>query len=132
MDQGVSPPPLVPPVIIPLDPPPEPLELLERFLHLPCPALLDGAADHPDLGRYSYLSADPVALAQGSAAEWPSIRERLRDTISRAVTLDPAFPPFQGGWIGWLGRVRQQAAEVHAGGRRDLPRLHRAHGFPLW
>ncbi len=103
MDQGVSPPPVVAPVIIPLDPPPEPLELLERFVHLSHPALLDGAADHRDLGRYSYLSADPVAVLQGSAAEWPRILDRLRGTLWAAAPVAPSLPPFRGGWIGWFG-----------------------------
>ncbi len=95
--------PVVSPVIIPLDPPPDPLELLERFALRPFPALLDGAADHHDLGRYSYFSADPIATLRGVAADWPILRDRLRSTLDRNTTIDPALPPFQGGWIGWLG-----------------------------
>ena len=91
------------PIIIPLDPPPEPLELLERFAHLPYPALLDGAADHHDLGRFSYFSADPVATLRGTAADWPALRDRLRATLDQGAATDHALPPFQGGWIGWLG-----------------------------
>lgn len=95
--------PVVPPVIIPLDPPPDPLELLERFAHRPCPALLDGAADHHDLGRYSYFSADPIATLRGVAGEWPILRDHLRATLDLHPAIDPTLPPFQGGWIGWLG-----------------------------
>ncbi len=91
------------PLIIPLDPPPDPLELLERFAHRPFPALLDGAADHHDLGRYSYFSADPIAIVRGYAADWPAHRDRLRATLDRTTPIDPTLPPFQGGWIGWLG-----------------------------
>jgi para-aminobenzoate synthetase component 1 len=91
------------PVVIALDPPPEPLELLERFAHLPYPVLLDGAADHHDLGRFSYLAADPVATQRGTAADWPALRDRLRATITSSPPMAPDLPPFQGGWIGWLG-----------------------------
>jgi para-aminobenzoate synthetase component I len=38
---------------------------------------------------------------RGSAAEWPSLRDRVRATFS-TISPDPALPPFQGGWIGWL------------------------------
>ena len=103
MDHGVTAAPVMRPVIIPLDPPPEPLELLERFAHLPFPVLLDGAADHHDLGRYSYFAADPIATLRGWAADWPALRDRLRGTLRSATPIDAALPPFQGGWIGWLG-----------------------------
>ena len=95
--------PVMRPVIIPLDPPPEPLELLERFAHLPFPVLLDGAADHHDLGRYSYFTADPIATLRGWAADWPALLDRLRGTLRSDAPIDAALPPFQGGWIGWLG-----------------------------
>ncbi len=91
------------PRIIPLDPPPDPLELLERFAHRPFPALLDGAADHHDLGRFSYFSADPIAIVRGDAANWPAHRDRLRASIDRTTPIDPTLPPFQGGWLGWFG-----------------------------
>ena len=95
--------PVVSPVIIPLDPPPEPLELLERFAHRPFPALLDGAADHHDLGRYSYLAADPVRILRGAAHDWHALRDQLRATLDHTAPIAPMLPPFQGGWIGWLG-----------------------------
>jgi para-aminobenzoate synthetase component 1 len=91
------------PLILALDPPPEPLELLERFAHLPFPALLDGAADQHDLGRYSYLAADPVATLDGMAAAWPLLRDRLRQSLQSDGTRVEGLPPFQGGWIGWFG-----------------------------
>jgi para-aminobenzoate synthetase component 1 len=102
MDQGVTVPPAIP-LVVPLDPFPEPLELLERFVHWPAPVLLEGAADQHDLGRYSYFSAGPVALLRGFASDWPELSEQLRRFIRPAAPLDPALPPFQGGWIGWFG-----------------------------
>ena len=41
------------------------------------------------------------------AAEWPQLAARIRNT--RKGSPDPAGPPFQGGWIGWLGYELGQA-----------------------
>jgi para-aminobenzoate synthetase component 1 len=91
------------PLVLPLDVSPEPLELLERFVHWPHPVLLQGAADHHDLGRYSYFSAAPVATLRGSADDWPMLSEHLRGFVRADAPMDPSLPPFQGGWIGWFG-----------------------------
>lgn len=89
-------------VIVPLVPAPDPIELLARFASLPDVALLDGASDTPDLGRFSYLAADPVTSLVAPAAEWESVRARVRHTITSSFPYDDGLPPFQGGWIGWL------------------------------
>lgn len=91
------------PLVVPLDSSPEPLELLERFVHWPHPVLLEGAADQHDLGRSSYFSAAPVATLRGSAADWPMLSEHLRRFVRTGAPIDPAPPPFQGGWVGWFG-----------------------------
>lgn len=79
-----------------------PLDAYQQLRHLPYPVLLEGAADHQDLGRWSYVAADPVARITVRAAEWPAIRDRLR-AMSGLVVPPPGAPPFVGGWIGWLG-----------------------------
>lgn len=89
-------------LVIPLEPAPEPLELLPRFASLPLVALLDGASDRADLGRFSYLAADPLVTLDSSAAEWSAAQSHLRQSIRGDFPHDSALPPFQGGWIGWL------------------------------
>ncbi len=91
------------PLVLPLESFPEPLELLERFVHWPHPVLLEGAADQHDLGRYSYFSAAPVATLRGSAGDWPMLSEHLRRFVRADAPMDPSLPPFQGGWVGWFG-----------------------------
>lgn len=90
------------PVVLPLDPVPDPLDLLDHLQSLPCPALLDGANDGHELGRYTYLTADPVATIDAAADDWPTVRDRLRASFA-SPTHDASLPPFRGGWIGWLG-----------------------------
>ena len=93
----------VPAVIVQLlEPTPDPISLLAALAPLPRLVLLDGASDPADLGRFSFLSADPVASLVASAAEWPRVRDTIRRTIREGFPHDPALPPFQGGWAGWL------------------------------
>lgn len=91
------------PLVLPLDSASTPLDLLGRLAALPRVALLESATQSPDLGRYSYLTADPVASLTTGASEWASVRDRLRATIAHDVPRDPTLPPFQGGWVGWFG-----------------------------
>jgi para-aminobenzoate synthetase component 1 len=73
-----------------------------RLAGLPHPVLLEGSADHADLGRWSYCSADPVATLTLDATAWPTQSARLRATLRRDAEPAPG-PPFRGGWIGWFG-----------------------------
>ena len=85
-----------------LEPAPDPMTLLASLAPLPRLALLDGASDPSDLGRFSFLSADPVASLDATATEWPQVRQTIRRTLRPDFPHDPALPPFQGGWLGWL------------------------------
>lgn len=90
------------PVVLSLEPVPDPIELLARLVPLRRLALLDGAFDAPDLGRYSYLTADPIATLDAPASAWRDARDTIRGTFHDNFPHDPALPPFQGGWLGWL------------------------------
>ncbi len=89
------------PVLLPLDPAPDPLDALTRVAHLSHPVLLDSAADRDGMGRWSYLAVDPEELLETSADHWPAVRDRIRASLDPADH-HPGGPPFQGGWIGWL------------------------------
>lgn len=106
------------PVIIPLIDEPEPVEAYRRLRGLPFPALLEASAGHADLGRWSYLSADPVDRLVLRAADWPAARDRLRLTTA-VLPRSERTPPFVAGWIGWLGYELGVAFDVQPVAPRD-------------
>jgi len=88
--------------MVPLVPPPDPVELLGRVVGRPYPVLLDGAADQGELGRWSYLAWDPVRVLHATPEEWPAVEAELRASFHH-LTHGHDAPPFAGGWIGWFG-----------------------------
>jgi para-aminobenzoate synthetase component I len=109
------------PLVVRLEPLPDPADVAAAFLDLPYPIFLDSAtglaAGEPhQLGRYSFVSADPVLVvrSKGLVTEVLEcgrlrrvdgdalgvVREALRDWA--ALTL-PDLPPFQGGAAGYIG-----------------------------
>ena len=106
------------PLVERLEPADDPAELAATLLDLPYPIFLDSAtglaAGEPHhLGRYSFLSADPVLVVRskwqvtevlengrGRRVESDAlgvVREILHDWAAPAV---PGLPPFQGGAAG--------------------------------
>ena len=79
---------------IPLTPTPDPFGTCVRCSALPYLLFLDSSAQGL-LGRYSFLTADPVALARTP----DEARELLRRHPRPAL---PGLPPFQGGVAGYL------------------------------
>jgi para-aminobenzoate synthetase component 1 len=109
---------------------PDPARCCERFADLPYRLFLDSATPGTRLGRYSFVTADPVAIVQSKGAR-TEIRN-ARGGASRAVEgdvlvhieemvgphrRDPlnGLPPFQGGAAGYLaydwGRVLEHIPE---------------------
>jgi para-aminobenzoate synthetase component 1 len=92
------------PLIQPLAPCPDVAATLRRFADWPNVLLFDSASRRPELGRFSFLAADPFEFE-----ELPSVSfgtdpfARLRDW-SRRFKSDavPDLPPFQGGAAGLL------------------------------
>ncbi len=79
-------------------------DLLPLFADWPGLVVFDSAKVSPQLGRYSYLSADPfrqfeLAKAQLGVDPFAEIREALADFQVESL---PALPPFQGGAAGIL------------------------------
>src|SRR5262249_33992698 len=114
LDAQVAAPESIGPLIEELTPTPDPWQVTQRLASLPHLVFLDSALAHPNLGRYSFITADP--------GEW--IWARGRHTFvagaSRPVEGDPftvlaerlarfrcepvaGSPPFQGGAAGLLG-----------------------------
>ena len=130
-------------------------DVLRRPVVLPCPihelldelgddeepALLDSAAEHPSLGRYSLLACRPLevltvragklsardakVLAKGPEAIWHTLGRALAPIAAPTATT----PPYGPGWIGYVGYEMGRLIE-HLPGRacRDtrLPDLRLA------
>ncbi len=92
------------PLIHSLDPPPDVAETLHRFADWPNVVLFDSASRRPELGRYSFLAADPFEFEELSSVPFgvdpfARLREWSRRFTSEPV---PELPPFQGGVAGLL------------------------------
>jgi para-aminobenzoate synthetase component I len=81
--------------VLPLVPVPDPFATCVRFSGLPYLLFLDSSAQGA-LSRYSFLAADPVAVARTPEAA----RDMLRTHRHAPVA---GLPPFQGGIAGYIG-----------------------------
>ncbi len=81
---------------VPLVPAPDPFGTCVRFSGLPYLLFLDSSAQGA-LSRYSFLAADPVAVARTPEAARAMLRAHP------APSPFPGLPPFQGGIAGYLG-----------------------------
>ncbi len=82
-----------------LTPAPDPLETCARFAELPHLCFLDSSARGPQ-GRYSFLTADPVARVGPGGDPLTAARTLLAPHHRPALA---GLPPFQGGIVGYLG-----------------------------
>jgi para-aminobenzoate synthetase component 1 len=82
-------------LVVPLVPTPDPFGTCVRFSGLPYLLFLDSSAQGA-LSRYSFLAADPVAVARTPDAA----RDMLRGHRHRPLA---GLPPFQGGIAGYVG-----------------------------
>ncbi|HEX9015433.1 MAG TPA: hypothetical protein VF960_05445, partial [Chloroflexota bacterium] len=90
--------------------------LFPHFLGHRYPVLLDSSLIHPEMGRFSYIASDPVAVirskngrvdvagVEGAGTPRGDPFAVLSDLLARfpAETL-PGIPPFQGGAVGYFG-----------------------------
>jgi para-aminobenzoate synthetase component 1 len=114
-----------------LTPAPDPASACERLQGLPHRLFLDSAARNGAIGRYSFLTADPVALVRSRdgrtecrgydgrirvvANPLTGVRELLAPFVTEPVR---DIPPFQGGAAGFLSydwgrRLESVAAPAH-------------------
>jgi len=81
-------------VVVPLTPAPDPFGTCVRFSTLPYLLFLDSSAQGI-LGRYSFLTADPIALARTPEEARALLRRQRQEVL-------PGLPPFQGGIAGYV------------------------------
>jgi para-aminobenzoate synthetase component 1 len=115
------------PTVIELTEAPDPARCCEQLAGLPYRLFLDSASSGARLGRYSFLTADPVAVvrSKGPRTEWLDAgagewRDASGDVLAEVgALLQPhrrdevaGLPPFQGGAAGYLaydwGRVLER------------------------
>lgn len=90
-----------------------------RLSGLPHCLFLDSAQRHAELGRFSFLSADPFDFFELSANDDDPIGQ-IANRLSRYATCrDPDLPPFQGGAAGLLGYDLNRSLERIAAPRFD-------------
>ncbi len=101
-----------------LTPAPTLADLLPVFVEWPGLVVFDSAKTSPQIGRYSFLSADPaqqfeLAEARHGIDPFAEIREALAGFVTETI---PELPPFQGGAAGVLsyelGRCFEKLPEV--------------------
>jgi len=85
-----------------LHPPPEPEQAFRRLSRLRNCLFLDSALRDPQLGRYSFLTADPFDFLEIARTDWQGW-VRFDSLVQRFSTPTiPDVPPFQGGAAGLL------------------------------
>lgn len=95
------------PLVLELDPPPDPLDCCTRCRDLPFLIFLDSAATSDRLGRHSFLSGDPAVVVRSkgerterwtsAAGTWPKIR-----AMQIIAELEPTQRGVYCGSIGYL------------------------------
>ncbi|MBM4093516.1 MAG: anthranilate synthase component I family protein [Planctomycetes bacterium] len=88
------------PLVAELQPAPDPVETFLALAHLPHCLFLDSALRHPELGRHSFVAADPFdfwRVPGGHPEPLDPVRYRL--AAMAAATVE-GLPPFQGGAAG--------------------------------
>ncbi len=111
----------VAPLVERLEPVPDPADVAAALLDLPYPIFLDSATgsvggEPHHLGRYCFVSADPVLVVRSKGLHTEVLetgRRRRAEgdalTVVRQVLQDwaapvvPGLPPFQGGAAGYIG-----------------------------
>jgi para-aminobenzoate synthetase component 1 len=90
----------------------EPVTLAARLTGQRNMTLLDSSMRHPRLGRYSYLSCDPVAslIVRSGVTIWngkprsaPALSALDRILAENRTVHLKGLPPFQGGFMGYIG-----------------------------
>ena len=96
---------VLPPLIVELPQVPDVMTAVRAFADWPSLLLFDSAATASPRGRYSFLTADPVAVVTTSQPVWGHDPfQSLRSWMSaRPIAPVAGLPPFQGGVAGLMG-----------------------------
>src|SRR6185436_18564476 len=85
------------------DPSLKAVDAFRQLSGLPHVVFFDSAMRHPQLGRYSFVAADPVEWLT-APADGTDAFQQLSDRVAMLPqTVHAELPPFQGGWAGLFG-----------------------------
>jgi para-aminobenzoate synthetase component 1 len=106
------------PLVEEILPPPDPVQCCERLAGLPHRLFLDSAAGGSRLGRYSFLTADPVDTftSTGGGDALDAVRVALAQHAADPVD---GLPPFQGGAAGYIAYDWGRSLETLPASRFD-------------
>lgn len=104
---------LAEPLVVVLPGTTTPWDCFLKLSHLPYVLFLDSANRHPELGRYSYLAADPylVHVARGPVEVLATLARVKNEFQQWRLDEDSELPPFQGGLAGLWGYDVNRAFE---------------------
>ena len=106
------------PVVVPLCPAPDTEQVFRSLASQPNAIFFDSALRNAELGRYSFIAADPFEFVRFQTAQ-PEIFAHVADLLSPFVATSIAgLPPFQGGAAGLLSYELGRAFE-----KIDLPKF---------
>jgi para-aminobenzoate synthetase component I len=91
------------PLVERLDPSLTAVDAFRRLSGLPHTIFFDSAMRHPQLGRYSFVAADPMEWFTLAADGSDAFQHLAGRTEKLPQTMRPELPPFQGGWAGLFG-----------------------------
>jgi len=91
------------PLVEELAPAPSPEDVFQRLADLPHCLFLDSALEHPELGRYSFVAADPFAYLATPTHGSDALGELAAGLAGLASRTVEGLPPFQGGAAGLFG-----------------------------
>lgn len=109
------------PVVQELTPAPGPWEACQAMSHRDGLLFFDSALRHPELGRYSFLTASPIRkyeLTQASLGDDPFAEARA-DLVQLGLISMPDLPPFQGGIGGMMSYELNRCFERIESAARD-------------
>jgi para-aminobenzoate synthetase component 1 len=120
----------VAPAVHELRPAPDPVDVFAALCELPHCIFLDSAMSHPQLGRYSYVAADPFAWLQVDTGGTDPLGQ-LAAALSELNSVPIAdLPAFQGGAAGLFAYELGGTLETLPAARcNDLPVPLLAFGF---
>jgi para-aminobenzoate synthetase component 1 len=100
------------PAILELAPAPRAVDVFCALSDLPHCLFLDSALQHPQLGRYSYIAADPIVYREFRRDTPDPLGQLAADLESLSSERVDDLPAFQGGAAGLLGYDLARSLEV--------------------
>ncbi|MEM9186348.1 MAG: aminodeoxychorismate synthase component I [Planctomycetota bacterium] len=107
------------PLVEELSPAPDPVVVFSRLARLPHAVFLDSAQRTGELGRYSFVAADPFDWVEAPADEADALALLAERLAAHAAPRIEGLPPFQGGAAGLLGYELGRSLESVPAARYD-------------